>query len=87
MYTYYNICHDIPRIPRLSTSSLYTLPLLLPLLLSFGRFVLGEVLAGLHYIHELGFSYGDLKPENILITQLGHIKVRTIGMLCLNPCL
>lgn len=81
LYTYYNICHDIPQIP---THYIYST---VPLLLSFGRFVLGEVLAGLHYIHELGFSYGDLKPENILITQLGHIKVRTIGMLYLNPCL
>ena len=39
------------------------------------RFVLGEVGAAIHFLHDLGFSYGDLKPENVLITELGHIKV------------
>jgi len=35
----------------------------------------GEVVAALLYIHEMGFSYNDLKPENLLVTALGHIKV------------
>lgn len=39
------------------------------------RFVIGEVISALHYIHELGLVYGDLKPENILITEIGHVKV------------
>ena len=43
------------------------------------RFVLGEVLAGLSYIHNLGFVYGDLKPENILICETGHLKLTDFG--------
>ena len=31
------------------------------------RFVSGEVVAALNYIHDLGFVFGDLKPENIMI--------------------
>ncbi len=39
------------------------------------RFALGEMVAALASLHELGFSYNDLKPENVLITELGHVKV------------
>jgi hypothetical protein len=48
---------------------------ILILIIILVRFVLGEVVAAIHFLHELGFSYGDLKPENVLITELGHIKV------------
>jgi serine/threonine protein kinase len=44
----------------------------------FGRFVLGEVVAALTFLHDFGFSYGDLKPENVLLTERGHVKVRTV---------
>jgi len=47
-------------------------------LYDFYRFIIGEVVAALNSIHELGFIYGDLKPENVLITQLGHVKVSPI---------
>jgi serine/threonine protein kinase len=43
------------------------------------QFVMGEVVAALSSIHELGFVYGDLKPENILITETGHIKLTDFG--------
>mmetsp|Transcript_8132 Transcript_8132/g.15309 ORF Transcript_8132/g.15309 Transcript_8132/m.15309 type:complete len:1234 (+) Transcript_8132:111-3812(+) len=43
------------------------------------RFVIGEVISALHYIHELGFVYADLKPENVLITELGHFKLTDFG--------
>jgi Serine/threonine protein kinase len=43
------------------------------------RFVIGEVISALHYIHELGFVFADLKPENVLITELGHIKLTDFG--------
>jgi serine/threonine protein kinase len=43
------------------------------------RFVIGEVISALHYIHELGFVYADLKPENVLITELGHLKLTDFG--------
>jgi len=46
--------------------------------MNFYRFIIGEVVAALNSIHELGFIYGDLKPENVLITQLGHVKVSPI---------
>ena len=31
------------------------------------RFVVGELVAALYSIHELGFVYVDLKPENVLL--------------------
>ena len=43
------------------------------------RFVIGEIIAALHYVHDLGFVYGDLKPENILITEVGHVKLTDFG--------
>jgi serine/threonine protein kinase len=38
------------------------------------RFIVGEVLAALLSIHEMGFAYFDLKPENVLITASGEMK-------------
>ena len=43
------------------------------------RFVIGEVVAALASIHELGLVYGDLKPENIVITEPGHVKLTDFG--------
>jgi len=43
------------------------------------RFVMGEVVAALASIHELGMIYCDLKPENIVITESGHIKLTDFG--------
>jgi serine/threonine protein kinase len=43
------------------------------------RFVSGEVVAALNYIHDLGFVFGDLKPENILISETEHIKLVDFG--------
>jgi len=43
------------------------------------QFVIGEIVAALYYIHDLGFTYGDLKTENILITETGHIKLTDFG--------
>jgi serine/threonine protein kinase len=43
------------------------------------RFVIGEVVAALASIHEMGFLYGDLKPENVVITEPGHIKLTDFG--------
>ena len=43
------------------------------------QFVIGEVVAALSSIHELGFVYGDLKTENTLITETGHIKLTDFG--------
>lgn len=43
------------------------------------RFVIGEVVAVLSSIHELGFVYGDLKTENTVITETGHIKLTDFG--------
>ena len=41
--------------------------------------LMGQVVAGLHSIHELGFVYGDLKPENIMLTTTGHVKITDFG--------
>ncbi len=43
------------------------------------RFVIGEIVSALEYVHGLDFVYGDLKPENILITEVGHIKLTDFG--------
>lgn len=43
------------------------------------RFFLGETVAALCAIHEIGFMYGDLKPENIVITATGHAKLADFG--------
>lgn len=43
------------------------------------RFVMGEVVAALSSIHELGLVYADLKPENIVITESGHVKLTDFG--------
>jgi serine/threonine protein kinase len=43
------------------------------------RFVIGEVIAGLQSIHDLGLVHADLKAENILVTESGHIKLTDFG--------
>ena len=43
------------------------------------KFVIGEVVAALWYVHDMGFIYGDLKPENILVTEAGHVKLTDFG--------
>lgn len=43
------------------------------------RFVVGELVAALHSIHEMGMVYVDLKPENILVTEIGHVKITDFG--------
>lgn len=54
-------------------------PISMPLSHLCTRFVLGEVVAALLSLHEMGLSYNDLKPENILITEMGHIKIADFG--------
>jgi serine/threonine protein kinase len=43
------------------------------------RFVIGEVIAALASLHEIGLVYADLKPENIVITESGHLKLTDFG--------
>ncbi|KAL7580861.1 hypothetical protein ACA910_001130 [Epithemia clementina (nom. ined.)] len=43
------------------------------------RFVVGELVAALASIHDMGLVYGDLKPENIVITEVGHVKLTDFG--------
>lgn len=43
------------------------------------RFIIGEVVAALASIHDMGLVYSDLKPENIVITEPGHIKLTDFG--------
>jgi serine/threonine protein kinase len=43
------------------------------------RFVMGEVVAALSSIHDMGLVYADLKPENIVITEPGHVKLTDFG--------
>ncbi len=43
------------------------------------RWVVGEIIETICYIHSSGFVYSDIKPENILITRSGHIKLVDFG--------
>lgn len=43
------------------------------------RFFLGETIAALTAIHDIGFVYGDLKPENIVVTSSCHAKLTDFG--------
>lgn len=43
------------------------------------RFLVGEVIAALTAMHDIGFVYGDLKPENIVITSSCHAKLTDFG--------
>ena len=43
------------------------------------QFVIGEIVAAILYIHDLGFVFNDLKPENVLITEIGHMKLTDFG--------
>merc|ERR1711957_173829 len=43
------------------------------------RFILGEIIAALCAIHEIGFVYSDLKPENVVITASFHAKLADFG--------
>ena len=54
-------------------------PVSVPLSHLCTRFILGEVVAALLFLHGMGFAYNDLKPENILITEVGHIKIADFG--------
>ena len=45
----------------------------------YTRFIVGEIVAALTSIHEIGFCFNDLKPENVLISEIGHIKVADFG--------
>ena len=47
--------------------------------IALARFIVGEIVAALHYLHSLGLAYNDLKPENVLITKLGHVKISDFG--------
>lgn len=45
------------------------------------RFVAGEILLGLQYLHQvIHVMHRDLKPENILIDNKGHIKLTDFGL-------
>jgi len=48
------------------------------------RFICGELVSALYYIHQQGFVFNDLKPENILLMKCGHIKLTDFG--ACRPC-
>jgi serine/threonine protein kinase len=48
------------------------------------RFISGELVSALYYIHQQSLVYADLKPENILLTKCGHVKLTDFG--ACRPC-
>jgi len=44
------------------------------------KFLCGEILLALEYLHSNGIIYRDLKPENLLINKEGHIIMTDFGL-------
>jgi len=44
------------------------------------KFLCGEILLALEYLHSNGIVYRDLKPENLLISKEGHIIMTDFGL-------
>ena len=44
------------------------------------RFILGNVILGLEYLHEKQIVYQDLKPENLIIYEDGYVKLGDFGL-------
>jgi len=43
------------------------------------RFIAGEILAALAYVHSAGFAFADLKSENVVLMESGHAKLTDFG--------
>ena len=39
------------------------------------RFILDQVLDGIHYLHSHGIVHRDIKPENLLVNRKGRILI------------
>eukprot|EP00731_Ephydatia_muelleri_P017625 Em0010g723a len=39
-----------------------------------------QILASIHYVHQMGFIHRDLKPENLLLDEDSHIKLIDFGL-------
>ena len=39
------------------------------------RYIIFQMVEGLHYIHQLGFMHRDIKPSNIYLTANGTVKI------------
>ena len=45
-----------------------------------GPRMIGEILSGLKFLHDLGILHRDLKPSNILVDVEGHMKLADFGI-------
>lgn len=43
------------------------------------RYYFQQIIEGLEYLHELGYSHRDIKPDNILIDSEGNAKISDFG--------
>ena len=48
------------------------------------RFYMKQLIVGLSYMHEKGFTHRDLKPENMLLDDKDNLKIADLGFACSN---
>ena len=49
------------------------------------KLYLGQIIAGIKYIHECGIIHRDLKPANLLLTEKNEIKIADFGLAAVVP--
>lgn len=49
------------------------------------KYIMAQLLKGLHYVHSNDIIHRDLKPANILITKTGEVKIADFGLARFTP--
>ena len=68
------------RIRKTRIFSIFSSHLLIRINEDEARFIVGQVVLALGYIHSKGFVHRDIKPENLLLTSSGYLKLADFGL-------